>query len=139
MIRLEHPHIRLHPLQSRRANAAQPRRKHPYVSRSHVTSAIRRLDKLMRCMHPEDVKALRHAIGGSQQAFAKRFGLSPRTLAQWESGRRWPDLTATALLKTIACAPQVVEAALKAFPDFISTLGAEPNLPETEGWPVGEG
>ena len=74
---------------------------------------------MLYCYHPLQVKQVRQAVGGSQRDFAARFGLSPRTLASWESGRRGPDRAATALLKIIAYAPDVVEAALKAEPSFL--------------------
>lgn len=60
-----------------------------------------------------DVVAIRKRLGLSQQAFARKFGLSPATLRDWEQGRRSMDRTARALLKVIDHAPDAVERALK--------------------------
>lgn len=59
-----------------------------------------------------DVRAIRQAMGLSQDAFANRFRLSLRTLQQWEQGRAIPDRTARLFLMTIASAPDVVAAAV---------------------------
>lgn len=61
-----------------------------------------------------DVAAIRKRLGLSQDAFAKKFGLSTATLRDWEQGRRQMDRTAQAFLKVIDRAPEVVEKALKA-------------------------
>lgn len=103
---------------TRACRSRKPSKK-PDPQLSFITSAIRRADKMLYCYHPLKVKQVRQAVGGSQRDFATRFGLSPRTLANWESGRRGPDRAATALLKIIAYAPDVVEAALKAEPSFL--------------------
>lgn len=94
---------------------------------SFLTSMIRRADKMLHCLQAAQVREIRKRIGGSQTAFAARFGLSARTLAQWESGRRTPDRTASALLKAIAHAPATVEAALEAYPTALQAFarGAE--------------
>lgn len=60
-----------------------------------------------------DVAAIRKKLGLSQEAFARKFGLSPATLRDWEQGRRSPDRTARALLKVIDHAPDTVERAQK--------------------------
>lgn len=87
-----------------------------------INAMVRRMDKALHCFHSVQVKAVRKGTGQSQRAFAERFGLSPRTIEQWESSRRQPDRAATALLKTIAYAPEVVEAALKANPDMMAMM-----------------
>jgi putative transcriptional regulator len=61
-----------------------------------------------------DVAAIRKRLGLSQEAFARKFALSPATLRDWEQGRRRMDRTARALLKAIDHAPDVVERAVKA-------------------------
>lgn len=61
-----------------------------------------------------DVAAIRKRLGLSQDAFAKKFGLSAATLRDWEQGRRQMDRTAQAFLKVIDRAPEAVEKALKA-------------------------
>lgn len=60
-----------------------------------------------------DVAAIRKRLGLSQDAFARKFGLSPATLRDWEQGRRRMDRTAQAFLKVIDRAPEAVEKALK--------------------------
>ncbi len=59
-----------------------------------------------------NVRALRHKLGLSQAEFAQRFGLSVRTVQQWEQGRSVPDRPARILLRVIEAAPQAVERAL---------------------------
>lgn len=56
-----------------------------------------------------DVRALRERTGLSQDEFADRFGLSLRTLQEWEQRRRVPDGPARLLLRIIEEAPKVVE------------------------------
>jgi DNA-binding transcriptional regulator YiaG len=52
---------------------------------------------------------LRAKLGLSQEAFSERFGLSLRTVQQWEQGRRSPDGPASLLIFMIAKEPEVVE------------------------------
>lgn len=59
-----------------------------------------------------DVAAIRRRLGLSQDKFARRFGLVPSTVRDWEQGRRRPDRTAVALLKVIDFAPETVELAI---------------------------
>ena len=102
-----------------------------------ITAMIRRQMKLLHCLLPQQVRRVRYKVGGSQRAFAARFGLSPHTLAQWESGRRTPDRAASALLKVIAFAPEVVEAALNSQPSMVEALrqaaGPEANPESADG------
>jgi putative transcriptional regulator len=63
-----------------------------------------------------DVAALRHALGLSQAAFARRFGLDVTAVQAWEQGRRRPDRTARVLLAVIAREPEAVRRALAAAP-----------------------
>ena len=56
-----------------------------------------------------DVRALRDRMKMSQDEFAARFGISMRTLQQWEQRRRVPDGPARLLLAVIEVAPDVVE------------------------------
>ena len=49
-----------------------------------------------------DVKRLRTNSGMSQAEFARAFCLNPRTLQEWEQGRRKPDATTRAYLAVIA-------------------------------------
>ncbi len=60
-----------------------------------------------------DVLAIRTARGLSQAAFARRYGFSPRTVQDWEQGRRKPDAAVRAYLTVIGQNPKAVESALR--------------------------
>jgi putative transcriptional regulator len=49
-----------------------------------------------------DVKRIRIKAGMSQAEFARAFCINPRTLQEWEQGRRKPDATTRAYLAVIA-------------------------------------
>lgn len=49
-----------------------------------------------------DVKRIRTKAGMSQTEFARAFCINPRTLQEWEQGRRRPDATTRAYLAVIA-------------------------------------
>ncbi|MHB8730799.1 MAG: helix-turn-helix domain-containing protein [bacterium] len=59
-----------------------------------------------------DVKGLRKKLGLTQADFAKHFGLSRRTIEQWEQGRAVPDRPARILLVVIESDPRAVERAV---------------------------
>jgi len=59
-----------------------------------------------------NVRRLRKRLGITQAEFAKRFGLSRRTVEQWEQGRTVPDRPARILLAVIERDPRVVERAV---------------------------
>jgi putative transcriptional regulator len=61
---------------------------------------------------PVDVKAIRAKSGLSQSQFARRFGLSTRTLQDWELGRAQPPSVVRAYLTVIDRFPETVEKAL---------------------------
>jgi len=56
-----------------------------------------------------DVRRIREQLGLTQAEFAKRFGLSQRTVEQWEQGRAVPDRPARILLAVIERDPRAVE------------------------------
>jgi putative transcriptional regulator len=56
-----------------------------------------------------DVKGIRKKLGLTQAEFAQHFGLSRRTIEQWEQGRAIPDRPARILLAVIDHKPRVVE------------------------------
>jgi putative transcriptional regulator len=60
-----------------------------------------------------DVHALRERLGLSQEEFAQRYMLSPRTVQEWEQQRREPSDAARVLLFAIANDPAAVAAALR--------------------------
>lgn len=59
-----------------------------------------------------DVKGLRKRLGLTQADFAKHFGLSRRTIEQWEQGRAIPNRPARILLAVIENDPRAVERAV---------------------------
>ena len=59
-----------------------------------------------------DVAAIRKRLGLSQDRFAKKFGLSPATVRDWEQGRRQPERSARILLKIVEKEPEAVIRAL---------------------------
>lgn len=61
-----------------------------------------------------DVRQVRAGLGLTQAAFAERFGLSTRTVQEWEQGRAVPDQPARVLLKVILEAPETVARAVRA-------------------------
>jgi len=56
-----------------------------------------------------DVRRIRERLSLTQAHFAKRFGLSQRTVEQWEQGRAVPDRPARILLAVIERDPHAVE------------------------------
>jgi len=61
---------------------------------------------------PVDVRALRSKLGLSQAEFAAQYGISQRTLQEWEQGRTRPDSAVRAYLTVIERNPQAVIEAL---------------------------
>lgn len=61
-----------------------------------------------------DVAAIRGKLGMSQAAFAAYFGVSLRTVQDWEQGHRKPSGPARAFLKVIDREPKAVRRALAA-------------------------
>jgi putative transcriptional regulator len=59
-----------------------------------------------------DVAAVRGRTGLSQWAFARRIGVSPATLRNWEQGRRRPEGPARVLLAMLDRNPRIVEETL---------------------------
>ena len=55
-----------------------------------------------------DIVAARVKSGLSQSQFAAALRISPRTLQQWEQGRRQPSGAAETLLKIVARHPKVL-------------------------------
>jgi transcriptional regulator with XRE-family HTH domain len=59
-----------------------------------------------------NVKLIRERLHLSQSEFARKFGLSVKTVQHWEQGRTIPDRPALVLLKAIDVAPDAVEDAV---------------------------
>lgn len=60
-----------------------------------------------------DVRQIRLDAGMSQAQFAQTFCINPRTLQDWEQGRRKPDATSRAYLAVIAKKRKAVLEALR--------------------------
>lgn len=60
-----------------------------------------------------DITRLREKLGLSQDRFAALFGLSARTVRNWEQGVRHPDGPARVLLQVIDREPEAVMRALR--------------------------
>ena len=94
--------------------------------RPDSTAAKEALDRLAGLLDAEDpggttfvvrrpqinAKEIREKLGLSQREFAVRFGISVRTLRNWEQGKRDPDGPAKAYLAVIKNDPEAVEKAL---------------------------
>jgi len=59
-----------------------------------------------------DIKKIRRLLHISQSEFAFMIGVSPRTLQNWEQGRRKPEGPAKALLRVASKNPKAVLEAL---------------------------
>lgn len=67
--------------------------------------------KKFKRVHPPkeiDVAAVRAKLHLSQELFAQYFGVSLRTIQEWEQHRRMPTATARNFLKVIAKVPAIV-------------------------------
>jgi DNA-binding transcriptional regulator YiaG len=76
----------------------------------------RQLSKFKRVNPPKeiDVKAIREKLKITQEEFATYFGVSVRTIQEWEQHRRNPTTVARNFLKVIDKAPKAVLKALAA-------------------------
>lgn len=59
------------------------------------------------------VREVRQGLGLSQSEFARQFGLSLRSLQEWEQARRLPDAAVLTYLRVIERNPKAVRSALK--------------------------
>ena len=64
--------------------------------------------------HAVDIKAIRKAVGKTQEQFAATYHIPRGTLRDWEQGRRVPDAPACALLTIISRDPVAAERLLAA-------------------------
>ena len=65
-------------------------------------------------IEPNEIVQTRLKCGLSQAQFAAALQISPRTLQQWEQGRRQPSGAAETLLKIVARHPDVLRDVLAA-------------------------
>ena len=64
--------------------------------------------QLSRMRRVPDIAAIRAKMGLDLDAFAKRFGLSPVLVREWEEHRRFLDPAAKMLLRVIEREPEAV-------------------------------
>ena len=74
------------------------------------------LEQLSRLRRVPNPKAIRLAMGLTQEAFARRFEIALGTLRDWEQGAHIPDSTAKAYLRVIEADPDAVVQALSRRP-----------------------
>ena len=65
-----------------------------------------------RVTQVNDVMMTRQKLGLSQAAFARMLGISPRTIQEWEQGRRSPQGAALSLLRIAQAKPDIVREVL---------------------------
>ena len=65
-------------------------------------------DQRARVTQVNDVAITRQRLGLSQAAFARMLGISPRTIQEWEQGRRSPQGAALSLLRIAQAKPNIV-------------------------------
>lgn len=68
--------------------------------------------KRVKSVETVDVKVIREKLHMTQEQFAYYFGVSVRTIQEWEQHRRRPTGTARNFLKIIALHPKMVRQAL---------------------------
>jgi putative transcriptional regulator len=69
---------------------------------AHVKGDVRLPTRRIALPDEVDVKRIRTKAGMSQAEFARMFRINPRTLQEWEQGRRKPDATTRAYLAVIS-------------------------------------
>jgi putative transcriptional regulator len=69
---------------------------------AHVKGDMRLPTRRIVMPDEVDVKRIRTKARMSQAEFARAFCINPRTLQEWEQGRRKPDATTRAYLAVIA-------------------------------------
>ena len=79
---------------------------------AHVKGETRLPTRRLVLPDEVDVKRIRTRAGMTQGEFARAFCINPRTLQEWEQGRRRPDATTRAYLAVIAKNRDAVLAAL---------------------------
>lgn len=91
------------------AERKQPSTKHSLAGK-RLIGAMREVQALEFARR---VREIRDGLGVSQAEFARRFGLSLRSLQEWEQARRLPDMAVFAYLRVIEQNPTAVQCALK--------------------------
>ena len=78
---------------------------------AHARGELKLQEYEVRVPPQVDVIAIRKRLKLSQAEFAGRFGFSPRSVQDWEQGRRIPESAARAYLLVIAREPKAVDRA----------------------------
>ncbi len=73
-------------------------------------------EQLSKARRIPRIKALRRALGLTQEEFAMRYRIPLGTLRDWEQGRSEPDQPARAYLEVIAADPEGVSRSLASRP-----------------------
>ncbi len=73
-------------------------------------------EQLSKARRIPRIKALRRALGLTQEEFAMRYRIPLGTLRDWEQGRSEPDQPARAYLEVIAADPEGVSRSLASSP-----------------------
>ncbi|MFB1011576.1 MAG: helix-turn-helix domain-containing protein [Thiopseudomonas sp.] len=66
-------------------------------------------------VQPNEVALARVKTGMSQAQFAEALDISPRTLQEWEQGRRQPSGAARTLIRIATRRPEVVREVVQAY------------------------
>lgn len=85
-------------------------------SKKHSLAGKRLIGAMREVQAPEfarRVREVREGLGLSEAEFARRFGLSLRSLQEWEQARRLPDMAVFAYLRVIERNPKAVQSAVK--------------------------
>ena len=69
---------------------------------AHVKGGVKLPTRRIVLPGEVDVKRIRTKARMTQAEFARAFSINPRTLQEWEQGRRKPDATTRAYLAVIA-------------------------------------
>jgi putative transcriptional regulator len=69
---------------------------------AHITGEAKLPTRRVVLPNEVDVRRIRTKARMSQSEFARAFCINPRTLQEWEQGRRKPDATTRAYLAVIA-------------------------------------
>ena len=68
---------------------------------AHLKGEVKLPTRRIVLLDEIDVTRIRNQAGMSQGEFARAFCINPRTLQEWEQGRRQPDATTRAYLAVI--------------------------------------
>lgn len=81
-------------------DARKLNKRYAKLSDEQIQEALDRAEAIEPSPRP-DIKAFRQATGMTQQQFADYFGLSVRTLQDWEQERRTPPVYVLEMMKRI--------------------------------------